>query len=240
VSIQGNKYEGYVVWINALIQGAGGSIVTDLAEGEDMTVGIDSQAGEEAAAIVQRLAGSSAADADLSVSNEGTNEASFSGDSGGFMTNWTYIYLGYAETLGDDLGWARYPRTVEGEESKPPTGGINIGVGAFSEHTDLATDAAKCITSTENQVAYAVDTGNMPSAEEAYDARQLTELYPGEVLDLYRESVEEGGPRPSTQYWATIVNAILNGWHPQGQVDEQTPAESGPFLERVLHGESLV
>ena len=29
VSIQANKYEGYVVWINALIQGAGGNIVTE-------------------------------------------------------------------------------------------------------------------------------------------------------------------------------------------------------------------
>lgn len=239
VSVQGNKYEAYVVWINALIQGAGGSIVSDLTAGEDMTVGIDSRAGEEAAAIVERLANSSAADADLPVSNEGTAESSFSGDSGGFMVNWTYIYLSYGETL-DDLGWARYPQTVEGEQSKPPTGGIGIGVGAFSEHTDLATEAAKCITSTENQVTYAVDTGNMPAAEEAYDAQGLMDVYPPEVLDLYRESIDEGGPRPATQYWATIVNAVLSKWHPQSAVDEQTPAETGPFIERVLNGESLV
>jgi len=240
VSIQGNKYEGYVVWLNALIQGAGGNIVTDLEAGEDMTVGLDSPAGREAADIVQRLAGSSAADADLPVSNEGTNESSFSGESGGFMANWTYIYLGYAEQLGDDLGWARYPRTVEDQPSKPPTGGINIGVGAFSDYTEEAVEAATCITSTENQVTYATETGGMPTAEAAYEAQKLVDLYPPEVLALFRESVDEGGPRPATQYWSTIVNAMLSQWHPQDTVTDQTPSEAGPFLERVLNGDSLV
>ncbi|MFZ5847561.1 MAG: extracellular solute-binding protein [Actinomycetota bacterium] len=240
VSVQGNKYEGYVVWLNALIQGAGGAIVTDLEKGEDMAVGLDSEAGVKAAEIVQRLAGSEAADADLPVSNEGTAESSFSGDDGGFMVNWTYIYLNYAEALEGDLGWARYPRTVEGEESKPPTGGINIGVGAFTDHKDQAVEAAKCITSTENQVIYATETGGMPTAEEAYDDADLQDLYPPEVLDLFRQSVDEGGPRPATQYWSTIVNAMLKEWHPQDSVTPETPAESGPFLEKVLDGDELV
>lgn len=240
VSVQGNKYEGYVVWLNALIQSAGGTIVSDLAEGEEMSVGLDSPAGKKAAEIVARLAGSPAADSDLPVSNEGTAEASFSGDTGGFMANWTYIYLGHAEALKGDLGWARYPRSVEDEPSKPPTGGINIGIGAFSEHEELAVEATKCITSTENQVTYATETGGMPTAEEAYDSKKLTELYPPEVLALFRESVDEGGPRPATQYWATIVNAVLAKWHPQDTVGPDTPGESGPYLERVLNGESLV
>lgn len=240
VSVQGNKYEGYVVLINALIQGAGGSIVGNLAEGEEMSIGVDSEAGEKAAAIIEKLTASSAADADLSVSNEGTNEASFSGDSGGFMVNWTYIYLAYAETLKKDLGWARYPQTVAGKESKPPTGGINIGIGAFSENKELAVEAAKCITSTENQVTYATQTGGMPTVEEAYDSQELKKLYPPEVLALFRESVDEGGPRPATQYWSTIVNALLGQWHPQDEVDASTPSESGPFLRAVLDGKSLV
>jgi multiple sugar transport system substrate-binding protein len=240
VSVQGNKYEGYVVLINALIQGAGGTIVSDLEKGEEMTVGLDSEAGSAAAAIIEKLAGSSAADADLPVSNEGTAEASFSGDAGGFMANWTYIYLGYAETLKDDLGWARYPQTVEGEESKPPTGGINIGIGAFSDYQEESLEAAKCITNLENQVTYASETGGMPTLEEAYEAKKLTELYPPEVLDLFRESVDEGGPRPNTEYWATIVNAVLSQWHPQDAVTEETPSESEPFLEEVLNGDSLV
>ena len=240
VSIQGNKYEGYVVLVNALVQGAGGNIATDLEKGVDMSIGLDSEAGREAASVVEKLAGSSAADADISVSNEGTAEASFSGDSGGFMVNWTYIYLAYAETLKDDLGWARYPRTVEGEPSAPPTGGINIGIGAFSDYKAESLEAAKCITNMENQVTYASETGGMPTLEGAYEDKKLTELYPAEVLALFQESVDEGGPRPTTEYWSTIVNAVLGQWHPQDGVSEDTAAESATFLKKVLNGDALV
>ena len=72
VGVQANKYEGYVVWINALVQGAGGNIVADTEQGADASVTIDEEAGTKAAAVVEKLAGSEAAQADLSVSNEGT------------------------------------------------------------------------------------------------------------------------------------------------------------------------
>ncbi len=48
VGVQANKYEGYVVWINALIEGAGGHIL--VGQGEDATVELDSDAGRDAAA----------------------------------------------------------------------------------------------------------------------------------------------------------------------------------------------
>lgn len=240
VSVQGNKYEGYVVWINALVQGAGGEIVSGLGRGEDMKVELDSEAGRAAAGVVQKLADSPAKDPDLPVSNEGTAESSFAGDSGGFMANWTYIFLGHNEALEGDLGWARYPQTVEGEDSKPPTGGINIGVSAFGAHEKESIEAAKCITSTENQVTYATETGGMPTAEDAYDSKKLQDLYPPDLLALFRDSVDQGGPRPVTPYWATIVNAMLGKWHPQDSVTEKTAEESASFLENVLDGDSLV
>ena len=71
------------------------------------------------------------------------------------MVNWTFVYANYkglVESGGpsqeefDDLGWARYPQTVEGEESRPPIGGIDIGVGAYGKHVDWAQEAAACIT----------------------------------------------------------------------------------------------
>ena len=54
VAVQANKYEGYVVWINALISGAGGSIVVDADKGADAKVTVDSQAGDDAAERDQR------------------------------------------------------------------------------------------------------------------------------------------------------------------------------------------
>ena len=58
VGVQANKYEGYVVWINALVEGAGGDIVSQTEKGPDASVDIGGEAGTKAAEIVSKLAGS--------------------------------------------------------------------------------------------------------------------------------------------------------------------------------------
>jgi multiple sugar transport system substrate-binding protein len=244
VGVQANKYEGYVVWINALIESAGGDIVSDTQAGADATVDIGSEAGVEAAQVIQKLASSPAAEADLSVSNEGTVLGPFA-DPGGFMVNWTFAYANYNtpefKEVFDDMGWARYPRTVPDEESAPPIGGIDLGIGAYSDDPDLAMEAAACITSLENQVQYAIDTGNMPALEAAYEAPELAEGFPPDLLALYRDSIDTAGPRPPTPYWSSIVLGVLNNWHPADSVNPQsTPEDSASFIESVLDGQSLV
>src|SRR5690606_16035591 len=138
----------------------------------------------EAARVIHKLAHSPAAESDLATSNEGTVLGPFA-EEGGFQVNWTFIFQQYAddEEVSKDLGWARYPQTVEGQESKPPIGGINIGIGAFGGNTEAALEAAECITSLENQVQFAVDTGQMPAREAAYDDPRLREIYPPDLLE---------------------------------------------------------
>ena len=127
VGVQANRYEAYVVWINALMQGAGGAIVTDTEAGREASVELDSEAGQEAAAIIEKLADSEAAQTDLTVSNEGTSLGQMFPEEGPgeFMVNWTFVYANYKGLVGspggpadeqefEDLGWARYPQTVEG------------------------------------------------------------------------------------------------------------------------------
>ncbi|MCW2852763.1 MAG: hypothetical protein JWM84_2427 [Nocardioides sp.] len=252
VGVQANKYEAYVVWINALIQGAGGDIISDNEAGKDASVDIDSDAGRAAAEVIQELAESNAAQPDLTTSNEGTSLGLMypEGGAGEFMTNWTFVYKNYEGLIEagaitqedfDDLGFARYPATVEGEESKPPIGGIDIGVGAYSENTDFALAAAECVTSTEAQVALAVDSGLMPARTSAYEDPKLTEAYPAELLELFSQSVDEGGPRPKSAYYATISAAIQSVWHSPTQVDPaSTPEESARFLKDVLEGKALL
>src|SRR3954447_1154588 len=45
VAVQANKYEGYSVWINALIAGAGGSLATNTPKGGNANLEVDSPAG---------------------------------------------------------------------------------------------------------------------------------------------------------------------------------------------------
>lgn len=254
VGVQANRYEAYVVWINALIQGAGGDIVSDTEAGRDAKVDLDSEAGRAAAAVIQKLADSDARQADFTVSNEGTSLGQmFPADGPGeFMTNWTFVYANYKGLVGkpggpkdeqelDDLGWARYPRTIEGETSRPPIGGIDIGVGAYSEHPDWAMEAAQCITSTEAQVDLAVNDGLMPSTSSAYDEVAATDEFPEDLLELYRTSVDEGGPRPKSPFYSQISSAVQSVWHSPTSVDpDSTPRESAQFLSDVLAGRRLL
>ncbi|MDX6358599.1 MAG: trehalose/maltose transport system substrate-binding protein, partial [Nocardioidaceae bacterium] len=82
VAVQANKYEGYVVWINALISGAGGSLISDASKGVDATVDVNSQAGEDAAKVIEELAHSKAAPPDLSIAQEGQAGSAFGAANG--------------------------------------------------------------------------------------------------------------------------------------------------------------
>lgn len=246
VGVQANKYEGYVVWLNALVMGAGGELVSNTEAGRDADIGIDSEAGRAAAEVIQQLADSDAAMADLSVSNEGTvlGPMFAEGSPGTFMVNWTFAYKNYEDTAPDqvdDLGWARYPATVEGEESRPPIGGIQVGVGAYSEHTEFAQEAALCVTSPEAQEALAVDNGLFPSRGSVYESPALTEAYPEDLLALFRESIDSAGPRPQSAFYSQISSALQSVWHAPTSVDpESTPPESAEFLADVLGGRRLL
>lgn len=241
IGVQANKYEGYSVWVNALITGAGGQIAENTEEGSDAEITIDSEAGQAAAEVIESLASSEAAPADLSVSNEGTAGTTFGSDAGSFLVNWTYIWGNYGDDrLDDDIGFARYPRTVEGEESRPPYGGIGIGVSAASDHEDLAVQALECLTNPENQGVNAELTGNMPASEAGYDQPAVKELFPQELIELFKESLEAAAPRTLSPYWSDISGAIQSTWHPPSSVDDQTPEESKQFIEDVLQGRSLL
>ena len=241
IGVQANKYEGYSVWINALVTGAGGQIAEETGKGADADITIDSEAGRAAAEVIQALAESDAAPADISVSNEGTAGATFGGDDGAFLVNWTYIWGNYGDDrLGDDIGYARYPRTVEGEESRPPYGGIGIGVSSSSDQEELAIQALECLTSPENQALNAELTGNMPSSPAGYDQPTVQELFPPELIALFTESLEAAAPRTLTPYWSDISGAVQATWHPPSTVDQDTPAESAQYIEDVLQGRSLL
>ena len=243
VGVQANKYEGYSVWINALIEGAGGHIVDDPEKGAEAEVALDTEAAAAAAGVISELASSPAAPSDLSVSNEGTAGTTFGGDAGSFLVNWTYIFNNYeAATPGfnKDIGYARYPQTVEGEESHPPYGGIGIGVNDASENKDEAFAAVECITSPENQGKYAVSSGNMPASSGGYDFEGLKEIYPADLLELFQESVDAAAPRTVSPYWSDISSSLLSTWHPPSSVDEDTPKDSQEFIEEILKGEGLL
>ena len=244
VAVQANKYEGYSVWINALIAGAGGSIATDTEKGVDATLEIDSPAGEAAAKIIEKLSGSEAAPADLSVSNEGTAGATFGGPKGAFMVNWTFIWTNYDETQPEvkkDIGYALYPESKEGEESRPPYGGIGVGVSKYSKHRDEAMQAIECITSPENQGVNAELTGNMPASAAGYKYPALAKIYPPPLLALFQESLDTGGTAHGLAVLERHLRRTPEHLAPIGRRSLTRPRRNRrQFIADVLQGRSLL
>jgi len=243
IGVQANKYEGYSVWINALIAGAGGDIISDAQAGVDASIDINSDAGKKAAAIIAKLAHSEAAPPDMSVSNEGTAGATFGSPAGSFLVNWTYIFHNYDATAPDvakDIGYTMYPETVAGQEARPPYGGIGIGVSDYSDDKGLALKAAECLVSPENQGVNAELTGNMPASPGGYEYPALQEIYPADLLQLFQDSVDAAAPRSITPYWSDISSSLQSTWHPPSSVNQDTPEESANFIEEVLKGGKLL
>lgn len=248
VAVQGNRYEGYMVWINALTESAGGQILSDPEAGDKATPSMAGPAGNAAADIVGELARSSAAPPGLSTADEEIARSTFQSDRGGFMVNWPYVYAaakaavtagGISQSVVDDIGWARYPQVNAGEASKPPLGGINLGIGRFSKHQDEALEAVKCITSVEHNAQYMVESGNPAARAAAYDDPAVKEAFP--MADLIRSSIADAGPRPITPYYGDVSSSVQRVWHPANGVHSpKTPDETDSYMADVLSGKRLL
>ena len=243
IGVQANRYEGYMVWINALVVSAGGEIIGNVEAGKDATPEINSPAGDAAAEIVGGLARSPAAPPAMSTAGEEEARSVFQGDSGMFMVNWPYVYAaaqGDAEqSVVDDIGWARYPGVEAGEASRPPLGGINLAIGAYTKYPEQALDLVKCATSLQSNIEYMVDSGNPAAKRAAYDDPKVRKAFP--MASLIRDSIDEAGPRPVTPYYNDVSTSVQRVWHPATEVRApQTPEETATFMTDVLQGKRLL
>jgi multiple sugar transport system substrate-binding protein len=243
---QGLRYEGYTVWINALVESAGGQVLENPeAPPEDLVVSLDSPAGEEAARIINEVAdvGGPA----LSTADEEAARRLFQGDTGGFLLNWPYVWAAWAgeveggtldQAVVDDIGWALYPKVSADQDSAPPFGGIHLAVGAFTEHPEFALAAAECITSEENQKYYMLTNGNPAALRSVYSDPEIEEAYP--MAAEIAASLELAAPRPLTPYYAEVSSSLQREFHPPASVTQQTPADAADLITAVINGEVLL
>ena len=237
-----------MVWISALVSSAGGKILENPEAGKDVQPAIDSPAGRRAAEIVLKLGRSPAADPALSTTDEEAARATFQGDRGGFMVNWAYVYGAAQEAVAagslpqsvlDDIGWGRYPRAETGTPSRPPLGGINLGIGAFSNHHDHAVQAVRCIASLESQIQYMVKSKNPGARAAVYDNPEVRAIFP--MADDIRASINDAAPRPKTPYYTDVSTAVQRSFHPPTSVNPaRTPAQAARLIVDVLHDKVLL
>ena len=232
VAVQGGRYEGYTVWVAALLASAGTELVVDADRPDRARAGLAPGPTELALGVIHRLATSPVADPGLSVATEPDTQQAMLSGAASYSLNYTGLYAAArAEAPGvvDDLGWARYPAVIGGRPSRPPLGGINLGVGAYSRHPEQAFDAAACLRDAANQVLAATGGGLPPTIAAVYDDPAVVRQFPfGRLL---RESIAAAAPRPATPAYSDVSLAVQQVLHPPASVD---PARDGPELRRMV------
>jgi multiple sugar transport system substrate-binding protein len=218
IQVQANRYEGFMVWANALIESAG----TPILSGPE-TVELKEGPTEKAIGVMGRLARSSAAPSNLSTSDEDTARLGFEAGESAFMTNYTFAYASAqaeAPEIGKEMGFARFPRVDASKPSKPPLGGFNLAVSAFSDNKDVAFEATACLAGKESQKTAVELDGLPPSRSDLYSDKVVTKAYPG-FAGLVKESIEAAGPRPTTPAYQDVSSALQRTLHPPDKIDPQ-------------------
>jgi multiple sugar transport system substrate-binding protein len=220
IQVQADRYEGFTVWVNAMIESAGTQILSgpetvDLAEGPT----------EEALATIGRLANSPAAAPNIDTSDEDSARLGFEAGDSAFMINYTFALgsaLENAPDIGKNMGAAKFPEVVEGTPSKPPLGGFNIAVSAYSENPDEAFAAAACLSNAKSQLTATELDGLPPSNQSLYSSKTVQKAFPG-FADEVESSIEDAGPRPLTPAYTDLSLAIQRSLHPPQDIDPEDP-----------------
>jgi len=254
IGVQAALYEGYSVWINALVTGAGGKIVDNPnATYDKIRLGLNSAAGKDAARIIKKVSSTGVGGPAMGSSEETQSLNLFISPQGGFLVNWPYTYGAYTGKDKSDVAAAMYPETVAGKASRPPYGGIQLAVGKDSQHATLAYQAAACITSVKNQAEYMAKSGNPASSKAAYAYPEVRKAFPDvqvvgangktikvSLADLIRKSLDLAAARPLTPYWGDISTALQQRFSPPNAVNQNTPSSTQSFILNVLNGKALL
>ena len=250
IAAQGVRGESLTVWVNALVESAGGSIITNVGEENPdlVQLGLTAPPGLEAARVLQTYGDAGVAPPGFPTSDEDTNAESFQSGDAAFMVNYPFIW-GKAksaveegtlqQSVPDDYGWTLYPRVTPDRPSAPPLGGINLGVGAFSNYPDLAYEATTCISNPENSAYYFVSNGNPSSRLSVFSDPEVLAEFP--MAPAIRDSLTLAAPRPQTAYYAEVSGGIQRTFHPPDAVVPGATNEAATALiTAVLRKEALL
>jgi multiple sugar transport system substrate-binding protein len=235
--VQGARYEGLTVWFNTLLASAGGSVL-----GRDGEMALSGPPARRALGAMARLARSPAASPDLSTVREDEARLAFEAGGSAFMLNYTFVWPSAnrnAPEIASRMGWARYPRVHPDRPSRVTIGGLNLGVGAFSEHPELAMEAASCLRRDAHQVLAATAGGLLPTREALYDHPAVQAAFP--FADIVRETLRDAAQRPATPAYHDVSLAIQRTLHPPRDIAPE--ADANRLRERIdaaVHSRGLL
>ncbi len=204
IEIQGAQYEGITVWFNTLVASAGGSVLTPNAQHASLGA-----PAVKALGIMKRLATSPAADPSLPVQMEDPNRAAMESGVAVFELNYPFVYPSMKADkpeLFKHFKWALYPRVTANEPAHVTIGGIDLAISKYTQHRDLAFQAALCLRNRANQLNAAIKGGLPPTIASLYSDPRMFADYPFHADIL--TALQNASVRPKTPAYQNISIVI--------------------------------
>lgn len=158
------------------------------------------------------------------------------------MINYTFVWPSARKNTPDvaaNMGWSRWPGVTEDVPSRVTVGGINLAIGAYSRHPDLAFQAAACVASADSQRIAARQGGLPPTTEALYDDAEVRLTFP--FADLLRATLKDAVQRAQTPVYNDISLAISRTLHPMKDIDpDQDVKALREAVGRALRSEGLL
>lgn len=217
--------EGLAAWVNALVVGAGGTLLD--GAGRTPQIGLDSAAGKEAAGIVEFLA-----QARLGGDPTDAAGAELARRGGFVLAPSSFVSDPEVAAVAGDLQWTAYPQV--GETPAAPATGAALAVPLYAPDTSLSYDAIACLTSADSLAALMTGSGHSAARVTTYDAQDVVAGYP--LADVTRPALETAVALPQTPYWMRARAALVKSWTPISQVGASTPELSQRAVRDAVGG----
>ncbi|MBX3286824.1 MAG: ABC transporter substrate-binding protein [Actinobacteria bacterium] len=250
---QGQRYEGLVVWFTSLLESAGGHVLSD----DGTKVSLEEGPTRKALEIMRDVSRSPSTPANFATAREDDGRLAWEQGRSAFMTNYSFVWPSAnanAPDIAAHMRWARFPGVDADTPSRVAIGGFNLGVGAYSDHPDLAFEAVSCLVGDDNQITNAVKGGLLPVTEALYDDPALTDATTPVEVDgkeqevpafpyakVIKEELRDAVVRPQTPYYNDVSLAIARTLHPTRDIDPEADADRlRDAVADALAGEGLL
>jgi multiple sugar transport system substrate-binding protein len=227
IEIEDRDGSGLAEWVNALVAGGGGSLVSGPAR--SATVGLDSDAGRAAASVVEFYHESG-----VGPGPSTDAAARFAGAGGGFLLASTSAISDPAlAAVQSDMRAAAYPAV--GNAGVAPLAGAGLAVPAHATDRAQAFDAIECLTSPASLQSLATGSQHTPSRVGVLDDPAVARAF--RSVDVARAASATGVTVPATSSWTNIVDALDETWLPVADVtQDRTPRTSQAEVEAAVTG----
>ncbi|WP_199515548.1 ABC transporter substrate-binding protein [Nucisporomicrobium flavum] len=236
IGLTAAQYEGYVVNINNLVTGYGGTLVN-----EDSTAPTIDDKTVQALTMMRKLATSGVTSSSLSNAQEPEVFADLQAGRSAFALNWPYVLSAMREANPDlvgDLGFAPYP-SIDGGPPRVTLGGMNYAISKYSKHPDEAFEAGMCMRNEKNALSAALDGGDVPALATVFDTPEFTKAYP--MKDVMLAELKNAVPRPVSPVYQNISTIVSTTLSPPGEINPQKSAdELRDAIQAAIEGKGIL